>query len=161
LANHKRFSLIVEGPHMIAETREELARKNSELNAAYLRIKQLDELKSAFFANVSHELRTPLTLIVAPVKRLLAAPNITQTQRRDLEIVDRNARALLKHVNDLLDLSKLEAGRMELHYRKTDLAAMTRVIAANFDVIVEEKEIAFSLETPYTLPVEADIEKIE
>jgi signal transduction histidine kinase len=161
LANHKRFSLIVEGPHMIAETREELVRKNGELSLLYEQIKQLDALKSQFFANISHELRTPLTLILGPVERMLHEDTLTDAQRHDLDIVARNARTVLKDINDLLDISKMEAGKMKMHYAETDFSVLTRIAAANFDPVVEERELTFAIETPATLKVQVDPEKMQ
>src|SRR6266542_1593541 len=74
--------------------------------------RELEALKTQFFANVSHELRTPLALILGPTEKLLADASLSGEQRASLELIDRNARTLLKHVNDLLDLSKLEAGKV-------------------------------------------------
>ena len=86
------------------ERRLRLQDTNEELAVLNARLTELDQLKTQFFANVSHELRTPLTLILGPVGKLLAQGQMTQEQRQDLEVVERNARTLLKHVNDLLDM---------------------------------------------------------
>src|ERR687888_1078829 len=80
------------------------------------RVKELDQLKTQFFADVSHELRTPLALVLGPTRKLLATGELTAEQREDLEVIERNARTLLKRVNDLLDIAKLEAGKMGLSY---------------------------------------------
>ena len=161
LANHNKFSLIVEGPHMIAETRQELSRKNEELNTLYEQVKEVDKLKSAFFANVSHELRTPLALILGPLQKVLAADNLTSSQRSDLEVVARNARTVLKHVNDLLDISRMEADRMKMRYIETDLAQLVRVMASHFDRVVAEREQTFLLETPSKLLAQVDADKMQ
>src|SRR2546428_12684994 len=73
-------------------------------------VKELDQLKAQFFTDVSHELRAPLALVLGPTRKLLANGELTVEQRHDLEVIDRNARTLLKRVNDLLDIAKLEAG---------------------------------------------------
>ena len=108
--------LLAEGRNITAKKRaeDEIARKNAELETLLERIRQLDQLKSDFFANVSHELRTPLALILGPVGDLLgSATNLTDAQQRQLGVVQRSAASLLKHVNDLLDLSRLDAQRMD------------------------------------------------
>src|SRR6476646_818918 len=92
----------------------EIAEKNRELQALLERIRELDEIKTQFFANVSHELRTPLALIIGPAERLLTAAALApEAQRETAQVIVRNARMLLKHVNDLLDISKLEAGKLK------------------------------------------------
>ena len=161
LAHHNKFSLIVEGPHMIAESREELSHKNSELNALYEQVKEVDRLKSEFFANVSHELRTPLALILGPVSNVLAGDNLTTAQRRDLEVVSRNARTVLKHVNDLLDISRLEAGKMRMRYAEVDLAQTTRLLASHFASIIAERSLTFTIEAPETFPAQVDGDKMQ
>src|SRR5712692_5815227 len=75
-------------------------------------VKELDQLKAQFFTDVSHELRAPLALVLGPTRKLLANGDLTIEQRHDLEVIDRNARTLLKRVNDLLDIAKLEAGKV-------------------------------------------------
>src|SRR5690606_15704021 len=81
----------------------ELQSAVEDLGSLYEKARELDQVKTQFFANVSHELRTPLALILGPSEKLLAADNLDDAQRRDLEVVRRNAQTVLKHVNDLLD----------------------------------------------------------
>ena len=161
LAHHKKFSLIVEGPHMIAESREELSHKNDELNALYEQVKHLDRVKSEFFANVSHELRTPLALILGPVSSVLKSENLTADQRRELEVAARNARTVLKHVNDLLDIARMEADKMGMRYADTDLAQLTRLAASHFESVVGERGLTLTLDTPPALPAQIDSDKIQ
>ncbi len=161
LAHHNKFSLIVEGPHMIAELREELSHKNSELNTLYEQVKEVDRLKSEFFANVSHELRTPLALILGPISNVLAGDNLTDTQRRDLEVVSRNARTVLKHVNDLLDIARMEAGKMKVRYAEVDLAQTAHVLASHFESVIAERGLTFTLDAPPTLVAQLDGDKMQ
>lgn len=132
---------------------------NQEILQLYERTKELDELKTQFFANVSHELRTPLTLIMAPIAKRLAIESLPESERRDLELVDRNAHLLYRHVSDLLDIAKLEAGRMGMQYSRLDLAQILRFVASHFEILAIEKGIQFSVETPDVVRVEADAEK--
>ena len=98
----------------------EIAQKNIELQGLLERVRELDEIRTQFFANVSHELRTPLALIVGPAERLLrSAPALEPDEQRETaQVIVRNARMLLKHVNDLLDISKLEAGKLKIELQR-------------------------------------------
>lgn len=132
-----------------------------ELGQVFEKTKELDELKTQFFANVSHELRTPLALILGPTDRMKHAENLSAHQRRDLEVVSRNARVLLKHVNDLLDVAKLEAGKIKPTYVQTDLVKLIRVMAGNFDGLARERGITFTLEVSETFFCQVDRNMIE
>jgi signal transduction histidine kinase len=139
--------------------------ENLELIADLSRAKDAAETasraKSVFLANVSHELRTPLALILGPVRALLASEACTDGMRRDLETVERNAQGLLKHVNDLLDVAKLDAGRMELDREPLDLVELVRRTASLFEVVARERDVTLAVETPDTLPIVADGAKLE
>jgi signal transduction histidine kinase len=132
-----------------------------DLGQMYEKARELDQLKTRFFANVSHELRTPLTLILGPTEKLAAAGNLTESQRRDAEVVLRNARTLLKHVNDLLDIARLDAGKMHPSYARADLAQMVRLVAAHFDGLAEERQMGYTVETPAELHADVDPAKLE
>jgi signal transduction histidine kinase len=123
--------------------------------------KELERLKTQFFANISHELHTPLTLIIGPTERLLHAENLNGDQRRDAQLVLRNARTLLRHVNDLMDLSRLEAGKLEAHYGRSDLSKLLRLVAAHFDGLANERSMRYVIEAPETLPAELDAELVQ
>ena len=101
-----------------------------DLEGANDRLRELDRLKSEFFANVSHELRTPLTLILAPVASLVSESKgkLLPGQRYLAETVQRNATRLLQLINDLLLLAKLEAGEPEIDRVPVDVEATVRRI---------------------------------
>jgi signal transduction histidine kinase len=146
----------------VSEQRKlKLESANTELETLYEKLKEIDELKTQFFANVSHELRTPLALILGPTQKLLESDALTSQQRHDLEVINSNARILLKQVNDLLDISKLEANKMSMRYAEVDLAPMVRLNAANFNVLAQEQKIAFAVETPQSCLAQVDPEKIQ
>ncbi len=145
----------------VAAASAELKAANEELARLYAKTRELDEMKTRFFANVSHELRTPLALILGPVGRLLATAMPGSEERRQLEVVNRNARLLYRHVSDLLDVAKLEAGRMEMRYGRIDLARLVRLTAANFESLANEKRIRFEVAAPPELPAEMDAEKCQ
>ncbi|HSQ68224.1 MAG TPA: histidine kinase dimerization/phospho-acceptor domain-containing protein, partial [Polyangiaceae bacterium] len=139
----------------------DLKRARDEIEAVNEKLKELDELKTRFFANVSHELRTPLALILGPVRTLLESPATSSDARRDLEVIERNALTLLRHVNDLLDVAKLEAGAMKLDYAETDVARMVRFVAGHFEAISSEKSVAWTTEAPASLNAQLDPEKLQ
>jgi PAS domain S-box-containing protein len=139
----------------------EVARKNTELQGLLGRIRELDEIKTQFFANVSHELRTPLALILGPAERLMRADMGAVERAEVAEVIVRNARVLLKHVNDLLDISKLEARKLSIELREADVAALLRFIASHFDVLAAERNINYQLYVADTLRAAVDTEKLE
>ena len=156
--------LVAEGRNItekkVAEA--EIARKNEELQKLIEQIRHLDQLKSDLFANVSHELRTPLALILGPAESVLASgKNLTDVQRRDIAVIRHNAATLLKHVNDLLDLAKLDAGRMTMDYVDVDLARMVRTVAAHFDALAPQKSISYAVLTDDAARAQVDPEKME
>lgn len=144
----------------LADAFAPLREANEELKRRYQKVRELDELKSRFFAELSHELRTPLTLILAPIERRLSLPEIPPEEKRDLELVQRNARLLLARVNDLLELAVLEAGRMEMRYAQFDLALLVRLTASPFEALAAERRIRFGIDTPEALPLQADFDKV-
>ena len=102
---------------------------------------ELDGLKSKFFANISHEFRTPLTLIIGPVEQFLAKTR-DSSWRQKFDIVLRNARQLQNLINQLLDFSKLEAGRLTLQARETEIVSLLKKIVASFMSLAERKNIS-------------------
>lgn len=132
---------------------------NQEISSLYEKTKEIDKLKTRFFANVSHELRTPLALILGPVSKWLKHNDLKNQTRSELEIVERNARLLHRQVNDLLDVAKLEAGRMTMRYAQTDLAHQVRLIASHFTILAEERSIDFSVKADTVVSAQIDIEK--
>ncbi len=137
---------------------------NSRITQLYKQTLELDALKSQFFANVSHELRTPLTLILAPLEsrlRRLSGSDVHAAERRETELMLRNAHLLYRHVSDLLDAAKLESGRMSLVWSRLDVARLTRAMASHFESLAGERHIAYTLDIPDTLPAAADSEKLQ
>ena len=133
---------------------------NRDLIKAKEAAEEASRLKTQFFSNLSHELRTPLALILGPVRRMLAGGTASGRDRADLEVIERNAIMLLKHVNDLLDVSKLESGRMQPDYAELDLTRLVRFAASHFESVAAERGIRLSVDTVPTLRVQADQEHL-
>src|SRR5262245_45268616 len=132
-----------------------------ELKDRNARLAELDHMKSIFLANISHELRTPLALILGPTEKWLRSENLPEEQHQDLEVVMRNARSLLKAVNDLLDVSKLEAGKLTPGYARADLAKIVRLTCSLFEVVARERNVDYSIVVPDALVAEVDPEMIQ
>lgn len=109
------------------------------------KLKELDQLKSRFFANISHEFRTPLTLIAGPVEARLNTHTLTASEKTDLEMISRNSKQLLSLVDQLLDLSKIESGNLQLRIEKGDVSALIKALASSFRYLAEQKKIDYRL----------------
>lgn len=145
----------------VAATSAQLKSANDELQRLYAETRELEQLKSQFFANVSHELRTPLTLIMGPLEDRLRQAGTDPAMRRETELMLRNARLLYRHVTDLLDAAKLESGRMGVDWARFDLAQTVRLMASHFDSLARERNIELGVEAPPMLVGEADGEKLQ
>ncbi len=115
-------------------------RKNRQLLANE---KQLDKIKSRFFANISHEFRTPLTLILGPLHDLQKKEE-AEPFRTELKMIEKNAGVLLRLINQILDLSKLDAGKYRLHIVRADFMAMMKRAVQSFHSLAEMKKIDLS-----------------
>ncbi len=140
---------------------QQLQEANRQLRTANAQLDKLDQLRSEFFANVSHELRTPLALIIGFTDKLLTSRPGAGNGHEELMSIARNARLLLGHVNDLLDVSKLAAGAMHLEYAEIDLAPLIKLVAGQFEVVAQDKHIVLSVDTPEALPAQVDPDKIQ
>ncbi len=152
---------LVQAKKVSDERGQSLESAHAELQTLYARVKDLDLLKTQFFANVSHELRTPLMLILGPIRKLRERAALGPELEHDLEVAERNARTLQRHVNDLLDVAKLDAGKMRVDYAEVDLAFLVRYAAGHFENFARERHIDFTVEAPGEAPAHADPEKIQ
>jgi DNA-binding response OmpR family regulator/nitrogen-specific signal transduction histidine kinase len=122
--------------------RNELKMKNFEAQ----KLQEVDHLKSRFFANISHEFRTPLTLILGPLEDVIAKVR-DKAVKEELRMMERNAARLLRLINQLLDLSRLESGRMALHASRGDFIAFLKGIVMSFASLAEQQKITLRFET--------------
>ncbi len=150
----------------LALLRDITVRKQAEdaLKKANEELKRLDQMKSDFVSKVSHELRTPLTSIKNAVHLLASGKSgpINENQERFLLMAVRNIDRLAEMVNDILDLSKIEAGRMQYHFAELDLSPVIKHLIATFQSQAEAKSLKLEMDCPETLPtVHADQSRIE
>ena len=109
------------------------------------KLTELDRAKSMFFANVSHEFRTPLTLITAPLEQRLNNENLSEDDLNDFEMMQRNAHRLLSLIDQLLDLSKLESGKLNLKVRQENVSILLKTLAASFQYSASQKKIKYEV----------------
>ncbi len=119
------------------------------------RLREVDRLKSQFLANMSHELRTPLNSIIGFSRVILKGIDgpITEQQRQDLEAIFNSGQHLLGLINDILDISKIEAGKMELTFEPTDLQEIIRGVMSTAIALVKDKPIELQQSVPADLPI--------
>ncbi len=109
-------------------------------------LKKLDQVKSRFFANISHEFRTPLTLILGQIDSVMSS-GIDPKEKGKLQVALRNAGRLLNLINQLLDLSKIEAGGMELRAESQNVVSFLKNIASAFESLAQQRAIALTFES--------------
>ena len=119
----------------------------------------LDQQKTAFFQNISHEFRTPLTLTIGPLESAVERGEGLDAEQSVIAL--RNSRRLLRLVNQLLDLQRLDAGKMQPTFRPCDLATFTAEVVEAFQTYCERKQITLSTDIAACSPVYLDLEKFD
>jgi signal transduction histidine kinase len=140
----------------VRERTRELSESHAALEASHAKLQELDRLKSDFVSNVSHELRTPLTAIRMAVDNLLdgVSGELSPTLQRYLTRVKENTDRLVRLIADLLDLSRIEAGRVELHPAPVPLAELFRELAEGLRPMAAAKALRLEI-TPGPTPLRA------
>jgi signal transduction histidine kinase/class 3 adenylate cyclase len=130
------------------ELEQRVSERTEDLSRANARLQEADRDKTRFFSNVSHELRTPLTLIVGPLEGMLANPTQMPTaMHRPLDAMLRNGQRLLRLINQLLDVTRLDAASMGLRLARHDVAAQVRRAGAAFESFAARKDISLDVAT--------------
>ena len=126
---------------LVEERTEHLEKKSQELSELNVSLQEANRHKTEFLANMSHELRTPLNSIIGYTKLILDGMEgeINEEQCKDLEIVHSSSRHLLQLINDLLDISKLEAGRVELQWQEFSVSDLRDEAVSPVQRLAEEK----------------------
>ncbi|HKC92651.1 MAG TPA: ATP-binding protein, partial [Nitrospira sp.] len=143
---------------LIAGLETKVRERTAELAEANEKLKELDRLKSEFFANISHELRTPLTLSFGAFKTLLKSP-LAQECKDVIIAGTRNTSRLLYLINELLELARFDSGRVALKKRPLDLAVLIRDISASFESSSRRRIHLLGFEEP--VAIEADSDQIK
>jgi signal transduction histidine kinase/DNA-binding response OmpR family regulator len=143
---------------------EKVSQRTSELQAANKELARANNLKSEFLANVSHELRTPLSAIIGFSQILLDGIDgpINDEQKQDIEQVNKSGQSLLALINEILDLSKIEAGKMELSLERLELPTLVANLLEGISPLAEVKGLRIDTRFGPGLPaVEADPERLK
>src|SRR6267142_519994 len=127
----------------VREATAELVRRNELLQRQHLALEQASQLKSQFLANMSHEFRTPLNAILGYTSMLLqgVSGDMQPAQRNKMLRVDSNARHLLSIINDILDISRIEAGKMPLHIEDFELPALIAELLAEVEPLIQKAKL--------------------
>lgn len=145
---HTQQELIRHRDHL----EEVVAARTAELNQAKLAAEAANHAKSTFLANMSHELRTPLNAILGFAQIMEHDENMPEIQRRNVAIINRSGRHLLSLINDVLAISRIEAGRTEISHEAFDLPSTINAVQEMIRVRADEKGLAFFVERPADLP---------
>ncbi|HEY1013329.1 MAG TPA: sensor histidine kinase, partial [Herpetosiphonaceae bacterium] len=140
--------------NLVNQREAHLAHANEELAAAKAAAEEANQMKSRFMANMSHELRTPLNSIINFTRIIMAGMSgpVTEEQVDFLNRVRFSGEHLLGLINDILDISKIEAGRMELLGEEMDLLPVFKSVMATAAGLTKEKPIELHLDVPESLP---------
>lgn len=150
----------------IRQKEAEVAAEKASITAEFerseaLKLREMDAMKSAFFANISHEFRTPLTLIISPVDQMIRGEH-REDWPKYLRMIKRNASRLLTLVNQLLELVKLESGYLKLQLSESDLSAHFRSIVTSYESLAAQKDIELEINSPEVeFPAFFDKEKLD
>ncbi len=135
-----------------------------QLEKDKIELKELDKLKSAFLANVSHELRTPMNTIIGYTELLLDRVDgpVNEEQEKSLKKVATNAKHLLRLINDVLDISKMESGEVELEIKELDLKWLIDAVTPAFEPLIKQKGLTLTVNIDEGVPfIYGDEERIK
>ncbi len=131
LLKQKRAKLLAEMEHAEAE-----------------KLRHLDKVKNSFFANISHEFRTPLTLMIGPLKQMEQGKMDEDSSKKYMKMMRHNGERLLHLINQMLDLSKLESGKLGLQVSKTDITGLLKATVYSFNSMAEQKQVNYHTHFP-------------
>jgi PAS domain S-box-containing protein len=148
----KKASALLEA--RVRQATSELVGQNELLRRQRIELEQASAAKSQFLANMSHEFRTPLNAILGYTSLLLqgVSGELGTQQERNLSRVDSNARHLLAIINDILDISRIEAGKMPLHVSRFPLPALIQEVLAELEPLIQRSKLSMRVETARKLP---------
>jgi signal transduction histidine kinase len=135
----------------VVQRTQQLQETSDKLTETLHQVQELDKAKTHFFNNVSHDLRTPLTLILAPVEDLLSGREPTGGSKAALETIQRNAARLLRLINQLLDLAKIDAGKMKLARVPTLVPDFVASVTQPFQTAARQKRVMLETRVPRSM----------
>ncbi len=148
----------------VSEATAELAQQNELLRRQHIALEQASALKSQFLANISHEFRTPLNAILGYTHMLLngVSGEISDPQRKSLSRIDSNSRHLLALISDILDITRIEAGRMPLNLTTFRVADLILEVMSELEPIIRRSNLVVKARASATLPpIKSDRQKVK
>lgn len=141
----------------------EIKRLNEEIQKKILIAENANNAKSIFLANMSHELRTPLNSILGFSQILLQSPEIKKAEKEHIQFIYKSGEHLLNLINDILDLSKVEAGKYELYYTNFSLPSLILTISKMIEIKALEKGLRYEVDQSPNLPkiIQFDEQKLK
>ncbi|MGH9869725.1 MAG: response regulator [Candidatus Polarisedimenticolia bacterium] len=154
-AAHRRTLDINAGlERTVRDRTDELQRKNRQIEAQNKKVLEANRMKSQFLANMSHELRTPLNAVLA-LSDIMAnemSGTLNEEQMKQITTIHRSGKSLLRLINDVLDLSKIEAGRMSVEKVSMSLGTLITLVSDTLRPLAEDKNLSLSVKTSADLP---------
>jgi PAS domain S-box-containing protein len=148
----------------VQEATAELANQNELLRRQHIALEQASALKSQFLANMSHEFRTPLNAILGYTHMLLngVTGTVSEAQRKSMSRIDSNSRHLLALINDILDITRIEAGRMPLNLTSFHVAELVDEVMSELEPIIKRSKLRVRSNIPGKLPrIKSDRQKVK
>jgi signal transduction histidine kinase/DNA-binding response OmpR family regulator len=124
----------------INEKNQQLEKQTHQLQEQAGKLQEMDKVKSRFFANISHEFRTPLTLIMSPLEEMISDSR-DKKQEDKIKLMLRNSRQLLTLINQLLELSRIDSGKMKLQVSGRDIISFIKGILSSFQVLIQHNQL--------------------
>jgi signal transduction histidine kinase/CheY-like chemotaxis protein/ligand-binding sensor domain-containing protein len=126
----------------------EIKAATSELKQKNLQLEEIDRIKTHFFTDISHEIRTPLSLILGPLENISKEEMLSSRLSGMIDMMKRNANRLMNLVNQMLDISRLDAGKMKITLNKDDIVKCIRILVYEFLSLAESKQIKYTADLP-------------
>jgi signal transduction histidine kinase len=158
----KRRKALEERAERLERSRSAMIYLLKDLSRAHQELKSLDALKDEFLTISAHELKTPITPMLSLTQQLLDGTlgKLTRKQKRALELISRGAKRIQASITDILDIAKIEAGRMELYKEKLQLAPLIQDVIERMQTLAEMKSITLTQEIPELPTVDADRKRV-
>ncbi|MBN2214506.1 MAG: response regulator [Bacteroidales bacterium] len=148
LASLRAYDSVMNLENLRQTLEDKVKERTAEIERKNYQIMEIDQMKTRFFSNISHEFRTPLSLIMSPIEEMLLQENMEEKNRDHLEMMYRNAIRLLGLINQLLDLSKIDAGKLKIELSEYDICKTIQMVTRSFAPLAERKKINYHVEIP-------------
>ncbi|MCV9385966.1 hybrid sensor histidine kinase/response regulator transcription factor [Reichenbachiella ulvae] len=126
------------------------------------KLKEFNSVQTRWFTNIAHELRTPLTLILGPIRQFLKSNNNGSYEGiSNITLAEKNSKSLLRLVNEILDVSKLESNQLKLNWQITDLTQLVKETASQFDSMARQKEVTLRIELNHDITAKIDKDRTQ